>query len=81
MQVKIKLGKDWWLLPSVQEFTQKELAAYSDVPYIAPLKAGERVRFLDLRKKKLVKQIISMIAMAHYQGLEPHLEDGTIIFK
>ncbi len=81
MQVKIKLGNDWWLLPSKQEFSEKELKLFSDVPYVAPLQVGETVRFFDMQPKKKVKIIISKIGTAYYQGFKPFLKGGSIAFK
>lgn len=82
MQVKVKLGNDWWLFPTDREFTKKELDLFSRVPIIAPLNVGENVRFFNIQKKKIVKKMISNIAMAYYQGFKPILKkDGVIVFK
>lgn len=81
MQVKIKLGDDWWMLPCPQEFTEKELELFHDVPYVAALQPGEMVKFFDMRPKKKVKVIISTIGSMHYQGFIPYLKDGIITFK
>lgn len=81
MQVKIKLGNDWWLLPADREFTKKELQPFSDVPFVEPLEVGQSVRFFDIRSKKIVKQIIATIAMNYYQGFKPTLKGGSIVFK
>ncbi len=81
MQVKIKLGKEWWMLPSDREFTKKELDLFRDVPYISVLGVGEEVRFFAIRKKRLVKVILANIALRHIEGFKPVLKDGAISFR
>lgn len=81
MWIKIKLGKDWWLLPSDREFSKRDLLHFHDVPYIAPLEAGETVKFFNIKKKKVVKQILAIIALNYSEGYKPYLKDGSIVFK
>jgi hypothetical protein len=82
MQVKIKLGREWWLMPIKGEFTKKELDIYSDVPYIAPLEMGKSVKFFPIQKRSNVKKWLGMIKEAYLKGYKPVKNKmGGISFK
>jgi hypothetical protein len=82
MQVKIKLGREWWLMPIKGEFTKKELEPYFRVPYLAPLEMGEAVKFFGLQKKSLAKKWLGMIEKAYSEGYKPvRNKVGGISFK
>jgi hypothetical protein len=82
MQVKIKFGREWWLMPVKGEFTKKEIEQYSHVPYVAVLEAGEQVRFFGIQKKSNVRKWLKMIEKAYAEGYKPiRTKIGAISFK
>jgi hypothetical protein len=73
MQVKIKLGREWWMLPSKNELTEWQFEPFKDVPYVGILQAGESVRFFELQTKERVIEILTLVKKAAEQSMKPTL--------
>lgn len=76
MQVKIKLGRQWWLLPTAQEFTEDELKPFMRVARIGVLQTGESVHFFDMQEKARVLEILEIVKKAAQHRMKPTLSPG-----
>ena len=82
MDVIIKLGKDWWLLPAEKKFTQKELAPYLSCKYIGVMQMGVPYHFFDMQPKAKVLLAVRAICEAAQHGMKPtYSTGGNIAFK
>jgi hypothetical protein len=82
MQVKLKLNGKWWMLPTKQEFTKKELAPYLDIPGVGVLQMGESVHFFDMQTKGKVLKVLAVVKEAVQHGVKPTLSKrGNIAFR
>jgi hypothetical protein len=80
MQVKVKLGREWWLIPIKGEFTEEELAPLLHKNQVEVLQKGETVRFFNLQPKKTVLRSLVYIKNAVQQGYKMKYKHGAIEF-
>lgn len=80
-QVVIKLGRNWWRVPTTDgEITTEEMQPFADVPYIGTTESHTPHHADDAQPKAEVKRMLEMIKKAHAAGYRPFLRDGLIVF-
>jgi hypothetical protein len=80
MQVKIKLGREWWMLPIKGDFHETELLPFLHDGQVEILQNGEAVKFFNLQPKKTVLR--TLVYIKHYaeKGYKMKYKHGAIEF-
>lgn len=81
LQVTIKLGREWWLVPTKKDFTEKDIEKYKDVPYIGLAEEGKSYRFFNVRTNIHAIWLLDNIKRAHESGLRPMMRKGSLVWK